>query len=175
MKPTFAAAETLEKMYQEEKFDEDFKLLSTQYLTKESRVVAQKDGKWGILKTDGSGDWIIAPEYDFISFPNNNFAVQKGDKWGIMDLSTKEFIVPLEQDLVYVPGGGLFDNGIAFYEKEGKTGFMNEYGQRTEAIFDKIDFDDSDVKVLFNGKWGYADGNGEFTLDQNESCFYSIF
>jgi hypothetical protein len=153
---------------------EDFKLLDVQFLHEDSCVVSQYDGKWGLLKTDGSGEWILPAEYDCISFPFNLIALQKGDKHGVMNLSTKEFVVPLEQDLVHTPGGFLFENGIAFFEKNGKTGILKDNGYKTEAIFDEVDFDSSEeVKVMFNGVWGYADENGEFTRDINENFYYT--
>lgn len=212
MKPTFKDAETLERLFAEDKYEEaqdlinkfdwstelteengkyglkncigeqlvqnsfeDFKELTGTMLKKNQRVVAKSGGKWGIIVADGEGSWILLPEFDFISFPNNEFAVRKGDKWGIMDLSTQTYIIPLEQDLVYTPAGFLYNNGVAFFEKDGKTGMLNTYGEKTEAIFDDIDYDDGVIKVLYQGKWGYADEKGNFTEDPDENAFFDDF
>lgn len=152
---------------------EDFKVLNGTVMKDESRVVTKKGGKWGILKTDGSGEWILKPEYDFISYPNSILAVRNGDKWGIMNIEKNEFIVPLEQDYVYTPLGILFENGICVFMKNEKYGFMNEFGEKTDAIFEEVDYLDGIVKVLYNRKWGFVDENSQFTEDEDEAYFFS--
>lgn len=152
---------------------EDFKYIGLQYIAKGYFLVAQKDNQWGVLKADCFVHWVIEPIYDYISFPNDLLAVSKDGKWGVLDLTSNEFVIPLEQDSVSVRDDSIFYDGIAFYEKDGKIGLLNEYGQKTEAIFAKVDFTDN-VHVLFNGKWGYANEIGEFTERRRESAFCFI-
>src|SRR5690554_658719 len=154
---------------------EDFKVLGGVFLKQTDRVVAQQGGKWGVLQADGSGAWLVQPEYDYISFPNRLVAVKKEENWGVLDVTTLEFIIPLEQDLVYTPNGFLFMNGVAFFEKNGKTGMLDDYGHKTEAVFDEVDYDESIIKVLYEGKWGYADKDGNFTEDPDENVYYDDF
>ncbi len=150
---------------------QDFQLLSVEYLKKDSRVVAQKNDLWGVLKTDGSGSWIVAPEYDSISFPNQLVKVGKNGKFGVLDILSKEFVVPLEMDEINGENNFLFVNGISIFSKDGKFGLLNQNGNVTKPIFDEVDFD-SEAKVRLGDKWGYANEEGEFTEDSDEGVFY---
>jgi hypothetical protein len=154
---------------------EDFQLLTHEVLTKTSRVVAQKDGKWGVLITDGSENWLVQPEYEEIGFPNVLTTVKKDGKMGVLNIATGEFLIPCENDHIYTAMGMLFNNGIAIYEKDGLSGIINEEGEYTEPIFDEVDLEgNGNIRVRQNDIWGYANEEGKLTLDPDESWFYEV-
>jgi hypothetical protein len=153
------------------KFD-DFKTLSGRGMTKGQRLVAYLDGKCGIALADGNGEWLVQPIYDEISFPNSIVAVLKGDKWGVMNTSSGELIIPLELDHVYGGSGFMFVNGMAYFKRDGKCGVMNDRGEFTEAIFEEAEPNDcGEIVVKFNGEEGYIDKNGNFTTENEEAWF----
>jgi hypothetical protein len=150
---------------------EDFMMLSWSELEIGDRVVAQKNSKWGVLIIDGPGTWVVEPEYDYISYPNNLTALRKNNKWGVFDFSRNEFLIPLDCDSISVVTGLLFTNGVGFYQKGGKTGIITDDGRFTAPIFEEIDCAPEElVKVKFNGNWGYLDENMNFTLVEDEAC-----
>ncbi len=153
-------------------FFEDFMMGSRDELKNGDRVVAMLNGKWGVLVCDRKGSWLIEPEYDFIGYPNTITQVNKNGKWGIIDLSKKAFIIPLECDEVSNDQGFMFVNGIGTFDINGKTGVIRDDGTFTEAIFEEVDgFPDELVKVKLNGKWGYINEQNQFTEDEDEAYF----
>lgn len=147
-----------------------FEFIEEEYHLKDTRIVAQKNGKWGVLIADGSGQWLLEPEYDWVSYPHDIVTVDKDGMSWVLDLSTKELIVK-----THMHGNGLFTyvNGVAVYKVGDKLGLVNEHGTGTRPIFNDVDFTDAEVTVLYNGKWGYADKNGNFTEDLDEAYFWS--
>ncbi|MCF8226005.1 MAG: hypothetical protein K9J30_09010 [Bacteroidales bacterium] len=154
----------------EAKYD-NFMTMTHEDLDTGDRIVTELDGKWGILKIDGPGTWIVEPGYDFIGYPNQITHMIKGDKWRIMDIVKKEVLVD-DCDSVDNNMGFCFSNGVGFFEKNGKHGVMMEWGQHTDAVFDDIDFNHHEwVKVQYNGKRGYINKQNEFAEDE-EAVFY---
>lgn len=150
---------------------EDFQMLSHSELKAGDWVVAQKNEKWGVLKIDGPGTWKVEPEYDYIGYPNNLTAVCRNNKWGILDISKNEFLIPLECESIYVENGFMFVNGVGFYEIKGKTGVITNDGRYSASLFEAIDCEPHElIKVKLNGQWGYLDENMNFTLDEDEAC-----
>ncbi len=137
-----------------------------------SWVVAMQNEKCGVLICDGTGSWLIKPEYDFIGYPNTITHVYKDGKWGVIDLSKKEFIIPLECDEVSSYNGFMFENGIATYSKNGKTGVINEDGAFTEAIFEEVEcLPEEVVKVKLNGRWGFINDNNQYTQNEDDAAW----
>ena len=70
-------------------------------------------------------------------------------------------------------GGILFTNGITVFEKNGKSGVLNEYGEYTDAIFDEVDMPEmgQSIKVRIGDKWGYIAEDGSFTTDEDDAYF----
>jgi hypothetical protein len=66
---------------------EDFQMMTNQEIKNGDRVVTQQGGKWGVIIADGTGTWIIKPEYEYIGYPNNLTDVRKYGKWGVLDLA----------------------------------------------------------------------------------------
>lgn len=154
---------------------EDFRLLRPAELEHGDRVVAQHNGKWGVLIADGRGAWLVEPEYDYIGYPNNLAPACIGEKWGVINIPANKSLIPIECDMVHVDHGFLFINGIGSYEKDGKTGIIREDGAFTEAIFEDTDLDfEGALKVKLNGEWGFINEHGTFTTDEEDDrwCFY---
>lgn len=152
---------------------EDFMTLGNHEIDKGEPVSTQANGKWGVVLADGKGTWLVEPEYDYIGYPNRLTHVLKEGKWGVLDIATNEFIVPLECDKVVDHDGFLFMNDIGIFMKDGKYGLVTPEGRVTRAIFDDI-VDDCEgwVEVQYNGEWGYINEQGEFT-DDMEQAFYA--
>jgi len=151
---------------------DNFMLMSGSELKKGDYTVAMRDEKWGVLICDGKGTWHLEPEYDYIGYPQGLFSLRKDDKWGVFNLQTKQFLIPLECDSISQNRGIMFENGISIYEKNGKFGVIQENGLFTDALYDEVDgFPDEFVKVKLNGKWGYLDENSKFTDNQDNAAF----
>ncbi len=156
---------------------EDVKLLSASIVEKGDRIVAQQNGKWGVVLADGDGTWLMKPEFDYIGYPNNITHVQKDGKWGVIDISKNEFLIQPECEYVNDDNGFMFINGISIYEKDGKTGVITSYGTHTEPIFEEVEFDpEGPVKVKYDGKWGFITEDNRFTEDEDEAgyCFEDL-
>jgi hypothetical protein len=59
---------------------EDFRMMTMQELKKGDRDVTQLGGKWGVIIADGTGTWLIKPEFDYIGYPNQVTHVCKDGK-----------------------------------------------------------------------------------------------
>ena len=155
---------------------EDFMLLSGKPLKLGDRVVAMQNKKWGILRIDGgNGIWELKPEFDFITCPNHFVACRKESKWGVLNTTTNEWLLPIELDEITLNDGFLFSNGVAFYGKDGKEGVILSTGEFTTAIFDEIEYDiDQFIKVRIGEVWGYIDEKGLFTEDEDQAYFMDV-
>ncbi len=156
---------------------EDVKLLSATIVEKGDRIVAQQNGKWGVVLADGDGTWLVKPEFDYIGYPNNITHVQKDGKWGVIDISKNEFLIQPECEYVNDDNGFMFINGISIYEKDGKTGVITSYGAFTEPIFEEVEFDpEGPVKVMYDGKRGFITEDSRFMEDEDEAgyCFEDL-
>lgn len=152
---------------------EDIRQLMDKEPGKGDKVVAKLNGKWGIILADSKGTWIIEPVYDYIGYPNNLTSVQKDGKWGVLDISKRDYLIPPECDKVWDDMGFMFTNGIGLYEKGGKTGVITESGAFTGAIFEEVEGEpDGPVKVKYEGKWGYINENNEFTTDEDKAYYH---
>lgn len=153
------------------KFD-DLKTLSGIDIPEGGKVVVCEGGKWGVVRADRIGEWTIPPVYDEIGFPNTFAAVRKGDKWGVLNTNLGELVLPVEFDLIYGGSGFMFTNGMAYFEKDGKVGVMNDMGEFTDAIFDEAEPNDcGEIVVKLNGLEGFIDKTGQFTMDNDDAWF----
>ena len=154
---------------------QDFKLMTQEDVSKGSRVVAAVDFKFGVIRADGSGNWLVKPEYDDIGYPNNITSVRISDKWGVLNTTNGELLLPVEYDVIFNGDTLMFTNGIAFMIKNEKFAVMNIYGEYTEAIFDNaMPGEDGTIEVTINGVDGYIDENGQFTTDYDEAYYAEI-
>ena len=152
---------------------EDFMGVNGIELRKGDKVIAKRNGRWGVAIADGKETWLIKPVFHYIGFPNPVTHVRKGNRWGIINIVTGDFIIPLTCEMVYDNHGFLFNNGIGFYKKEGKIGVIREDYSLTKPIFE--DFDpgpEGPVKVKYNGKWGYINEENSFTTELDEADYW---
>ena len=153
---------------------DNLKLVASAIVEKGDRIVAIKDGRWGVVIADGEGTWLVEPEFDYIGYPNDVTNVQIGDHWGVLDITTGKYLVPPDCERIFENNGFIFRNGIGYYQKEGKMGVITEDGGVTEAIFDAVAPTPAGwVQVLHNGIWGYIDENDQFT-EKDEDAAYSF-
>ena len=135
-------------------------------------VTAAVNGKYGVVKADGVGTWIIEPNFDYIGIPNSLTHVYINNKWGVIKLPSGEYLIPPECDSVSRNNGFLFVNDVAIYEKDGKTGVITSDGHFSAPEFDEVEWwDDGAVKVKLNGEWGYIDENDQFTTNEDEAYY----
>jgi hypothetical protein len=151
---------------------DDYYLLSRNSHKMLDRLTVVVGDKYGIIKTNGSGTWIVEPEYDYIGFPDAITHVRKEDKSGLLNISTNELVAPLEYDNVYEDNGFFFLNGIGVLIKGDKIAIVMDYGKVSKAIFDDIEQPvEGVVKVKMNGEWGYIDEEGDFTTNIDDAYF----
>jgi hypothetical protein len=115
---------------------DNIKLMESTMVEKGERVVVVQEDKWGVAIADGSGTWLVEPEFDYIGYPNDVTAVKKGDKWGVLNILSGDYLVQAECDMVFESNGFLFLNGIGSYMKDSKLGIITEEGDLTDAIFE---------------------------------------
>jgi hypothetical protein len=152
---------------------EDVKLLSASIVERGDRIVAQQNGKWGVVLADGEGTWLMKPEFDYIGYPNNITHVQKDGTWGVNDIAKNEFLIQPECEYVNDDNGFMFINGISIYVKDGKTGVITSYGAHTEPIFEEVELDPEGlVQVKYDGKWGFITEDNMFTEDEDEAGYW---
>ena len=127
-----------------------------------------KDGRFALVAQDGKGTMISGFEYDEIHYtPECCYILIKDGKKG-MALSDGTIVIPVQMDQVYTPF-----NGLAAFEKNGKSGFSMVYeGITTEAVYDDSDMEgDTYLEVVKDGVKGFIDSNGAFTTDEDEAHF----
>ena len=143
-------------------------------LLKDSLVTVKKNGKWGIVKADGIGTWVVEPQFDDIGFPLPLTLVKSNDRWGVYDIEKKEYFIPPEcEDFNDYLMGRVFANEVALCYKDGKYGVATSYGIYTGAIFEEVNRnEDGLVEVKLNGTWGWINEDGLFTTDEDEAYVY---
>ncbi len=151
---------------------EDIHVLTFTDYSKGKLVTAAINGKYGVVRADGVGTWIIEPKFDYIGIPNSLTQVYIDNKWGVIKVPSGEYLIPPDCDSVSGSNGFLFVNDLAIYEKEGKTGVITSNGHFTAPEFDEVEWwDDGAVKVKINDEWGYIDENDTFTTDEDEAYY----
>jgi len=132
-------------------------------------VVAGRDGKYGVV--DGSGGWIIPPEYDDIQ-AGREYAVLCRDgvnrQVAYDGTVLNELVVNNVEHLIFYPGDDDYSSGeeTGFYEYTvgERAGLMDEDGKRlTEPLYEDIEAigarlfkaqlpGNDELYVLLNGK-----------------------
>ena len=131
-------------------------------------VPVLRDGKFALVAQDGKGTMLSGFEYDEIHYTSECcYILIKDGKKG-MALSSGTVVIPAQMDQVYTPF-----NGLASFEKDGKSGFSMVYeGITTEAIYDDCDIEgDTYLEVVKDGVKGFIDSNGAFTTEEDEAYF----
>lgn len=154
---------------------EDFLTLSDEDYKEGNLLAVMYENKWGMIRIGNENEWVMEPVYDYISFPNSITFVQKENKYGVINLTTQEFILPLELEFVSSQNGFMFCNGISTYGKDRKEGVIMDNGEFTEAIFDETGIPEmgENFQVRIGEEWGFINEEGEFTTDEDEAYYYT--
>ena len=130
---------------------EDVKFFASA-IEKQSVVTAQKNGKWGLVKTY-TGEGVTGFEYDYIPPVSANIIpVMKNGKWWYIK-NTGELFTPMEFDMKFT------DNGVT------------DGLEISKPVFDEIDIVELDefISGTRDGIRGYIDQEGEFTADEEKA------
>ena len=134
-------------------------------------VIAVKNGKWGIVKGNGSGQEVCEFKFDSIAsapFCTLFFARWDGEKerFGIIAVDG-EIVCPN----ILTSYGEPF-NGVMTIESDGKHGIIDiDSYQCVLPEYDELEIDNDDYVIFHKGNQkGYVTENGEFvTLEQYDS------
>jgi hypothetical protein len=153
---------------------DNFMTLTSEELSFGDKVVANLNGKEGVVLPEESGwKWILEPEFDYISYPNDIVAVQKGELWGVYCFSQAKYLIPIACEIIPLHNGFLFMNGIGLYKKDGRWGILNDAGEYTEALFDEVEEDiEGPVKVKLGEQWGFVKESGIFGKEEDDAYFW---
>lgn len=153
----------------------------------EGLCMASPDGqKYGYINT--SGDWVIQPEfelgvlikmndiYDFTdkNFSNGYVAIQKGDKYGIID---KKGTLILDYTHEFI---GKYAEGLAPAKKGDKYGYIDLNGKwiikPTYSGAEKFNKGLAAVSKgpLFESEWGFIDKEGKVVIPINIAGYFSM-
>ncbi len=121
-------------------------------------VAAEKDGKWGLMNCDG--DFIIPPQFDDIGTVTEEvqlIPVLQNDEWFYIDKHGNRKLVSDDQ-YSYL---GLFSEGIAPAELNGKAGYINQ-------DFEQFHFEYSYVSAMKNGVAAVKNNQNKWALIDND-------
>ena len=150
-------------------------ILETSLLQAGDLLAVKQNGLWGIARADGEGTWVHQPHFDYVGFVSNLTPVRKDGKWGVLNVETASYLIPLECDAVYLWAGHLFLNNTGTYIKDGKYGVIRPDGHFTAPIFEDVEAEyETLLKVKLEGVWGYLDANDQFTTDE-DAAFWGCF
>ena len=138
-----------------------------------ANIIVNKAGKEGIIQASPEGyKWLLTPEFDFITNPHGFVGLCKDSKWGIMDLSSMNFLRNMDCDEVHTQGRILFMNNVVTFKKDNKYGILNHFGDITDTHFDEIagEFEGC-VQARIGDTWGYIKQDGSLTDDTDEAAF----
>ena len=137
-------------------------------------VYSLKEDKWGFINETGT--FVIEPQFEgldgAISFDKNGLAgVKVGDKWGFID-ETGAFVINPQFKVV----GNVFNQDRNwFINKNHLCGYINSKGEiviqdKFESYYSWADYcsifyDDGYAWVIFEGKVGVIDMNGEYLIE----------
>ena len=126
----------------------------------------------GLQTKDG---WILANgnlavgsvSFEELGMYSDGYAPAKMQgKWGIVDTSGSEWLIPAEYDDVICDElGRCYAQNAVFVVKNGKTILLVNGEQVGEAYEDARPFADGWAAVKKNGKWGFIDTSGEMKIE----------
>jgi hypothetical protein len=153
---------------------DNFKTLNSEELNFGYRVVANINNKEGVVLPEKNGwSWLLNPEFDYITYPNDIVAVKKGEKWGIYCFSKTKYLIPIECEMITIHSGFLIMNGIGQFKKDGLWGIISDSGEYTEAIYNEVEDDiEGPVKVKLGEKWGYVKEDLTFSENEDDAYFW---
>ena len=130
---------------------EDIKFFASA-IEKQSVATAQKNGKWGLVKTY-TGESVTRFIYDYMPPVSANIIPgMKNGKWWYIK-NTGELFTPMEFDMKFT------DNGVT------------DGLEISKPVFDEIDIVELDefISGTRDGIRGYIDQEGEFTADEEKA------
>jgi hypothetical protein len=139
-----------------------FQMTSSAYWNKygEGLITARgKNGLYGFI--DLSGDWMISPDYDSVSYFSEGLAqVKKGNKWGYINKSG-DLVIDYLYDLAF-----WFSHGVAVVEVDSLYGLIDKDGKLlAEPEYEAFYWPWSDpVGMQKNGKVGFIDSKGNIVI-----------
>ena len=120
------------------------------------------------LPTDKDGNIVYSFEYDYAgAFANNTAAVKKGDKWALIN-GNLEPITGFDFDDVLLDDYGYCSSYNRIITKKNSDMFIYDCdGKQIGGPYEdaKLFKSDQPTAVKLNGKWGFADQNGEITIE----------
>lgn len=147
---------------------EDIKFFASA-IEKQSVATAQKNGKWGLVKTY-TGESVTGFIYDYMPPVSANIIPgMKNGKWWYIK-NTGELFTPMEFDMIFTDNGVSFMNGISIFKKDGRYGVTDGL-EISKPVFDEIDIVELDefISGTRDGIRGYIDQEGEFTADEEKA------
>lgn len=139
-------------------------------IVSQSRIVAQKDGKYGYLDRNFKPKTEFA--YDEATPISEGFgAVRKGGKWALIARSGELITDFIFDDVARNSKGLCSVNKMAAVKQGDVFFFVNEKGERISGqVYDGIKAFESDAMcaVCIGGKWGYVDQEENRRID----CVY---
>lgn len=130
-------------------------------------IVLNDEGKFAIVKSNGTGEAICDFEYDDIDIEplSKLFIVRKDGKAALMN-PRGQLLTPLELDKVYkyMPVNGLIE--IQMGDKSGLYDYCNHLYVR--PIYDEIDEENGKVYVKLGERWGFVNGEDGTFIDEDD-------
>lgn len=135
-------------------------------------IVAIKNNKCGVVSIINGGKELTAFEFDNWKWTPDTYFVEKEGKAGIISEEDGHYVLPCEFD--DIDDKSIFS--IWILRKEGKYAFVdfiarNEY-LVTEPIYSSFRKEGNLLCVSFDGKDGYIDKEGKFTLDSSKAYLH---
>ena len=121
-------------------------------------VVVLQDGKFGIVKADGTGEMLVPCEHEHIHDFYGMYIIKDNGKAGLF--SCGEMVVPQIIDKIYEPCADLI-----VFEADGKTGLYDTASEiYVEPVYDSMELaPEETIKVMLRGKEGFLDAeDGHF-------------
>lgn len=121
-------------------------------------IVVLQNGKFGIVKADGTGEMLVPCEHEQINDFYGMYLIVDNGKAGLF--SCGKMVVPQIVDQFYEPW-----NGMVVFVSNGKYGLYDQVGDiYVEPVYEAMDMNEQlDFKVSFEGKEGYLDSeDGHF-------------
>ena len=136
-------------------------------------IVLNDEGKFAIVKSNGTGEAICDFEYDDIDIEPlcKLFIVRKDGKAALMN-HLGQLLTPLELDKVYkyMPINGLIE--IQMGDKSGLYDYCNHLIWSAplyqRLIYDEIDEENCKVYVKLGERWGFVNGEDGTFIDEDD-------
>ena len=129
----------------------------------------------GLLWLKQEGGWILANSNfqtgssfmeDVGMFSNSGSAAKSRGKWGVVDLSGSEWIIPAVYDEIVQDGLGRCYSQKAAFVRSGEQIKLFTDGQETGEVYeDAHPFVDGWAAVKRSGLWGFVDASGMMRID----------